>query len=335
MSWYQKIPKIELHRHLEGAVRLGTIANEAKHHNLKLPYNNLDELKSLVQVVEPMNSLEEVLNVFQYTQSIFVAPEVVERVAFEAVEDAWNDGIRVLELRYCPSFLIEGHQLNFDDALGAIKRGIQRGKETYDMGVGLIAIVSRSAPISVAEEIYAHIEKNRDSFVGFDLADVEANFDIDSMEPIFSKAHASGWDITIHSGEEKGTAPNVISAIKKLHAKRIGHGVQIAEDKEALACVKESGTILELCPTSNYLTRAVDSIDSHPIRKLFQEGVTVTLNSDDPSVFGIDLTNEYRVCSEVLGFSKFDIMSMIHNGIAGSFLDIDQINYYKEKYFVF
>lgn len=334
-DWYVEIPKAELHRHLECTVRLDTIAETARRHNLPLPHKNWQELKKRVQIPEPLKGLQSVIDVFLATQSIFVAPEVLERVAFEAVEDAWFDGIRLVEFRYAPSFTVEGHELTFEDAFDAFQRGIRRAQAKYPLAVGLIAIAVRGHGLKKAEEVWMHARKHRGDFVGFDLADTEVGFDFSQWTKLFSEIRASGMPITIHAGEEKGLAPNVLTAIRDFGARRIGHGVQIAYEPEILAQVKASGVPLELCPTSNWLTHAVDRLEEHPIHKIFRSGVPVSINSDDPGVFAIRLSGEYRLCGEKLGFKREELQRVVARAVQDSFIDADQKKFYAKKYFSF
>lgn len=332
-DWYSNIPKAELHRHLEGSVRVPTIAEVAKHHNLPLPHKNLKAMRDLLEIHEPMKDLKTVIDIFIRTQSTFVAPEVIERITFETIEDAWYDGIRLLEIRYCPSFLVKGHQLTFEDAFDAIQKGMQRARGKYQMGVALIMICSRAHGLKVAEETLAHAIKHKDAIAAFDLADPEVGFEFAGFDAFFAKVRAAGFALTIHAGEEPGTALNVAHAIERYQTRRIGHGLQISRAADVRELVRNRGVTLELCPTSNYLTRCVDTVASHPLPKLLRAGIKVTINSDDPAPFAIDLSHEYRVCGEVLHCSRDEIQSMRNEAIASSFLDPDEKEYLRGRYF--
>lgn len=332
-DWYDDIPKVELHRHLECTVRLETIAEVAKHHNLPLPHKNLAELRARTQILTPLEDLKTVIDVFMATQSILVAPEVLERIAFEAVEDAWYDGIRLLELRYAPSFAVFGHQLTYEDAFDAFTRGLERARAKYPLPVGLIGIIVREHGAETAAAVARHFIKHRTSFVGVDLAGIEANFDFASLATVFRDLRTAGFPLTIHAGEEKGLAKNVSAAIESYGAVRIGHGVQSAYDEEVFAKVRDTGTVLELCPTSNWLTRAVAAKEQHPLPFLLRRGAKVTINSDDPGVFGIRLSGEYRLCGEVLGLTRDEIAASVRTGLEASFIDPDQKAFYGKKYF--
>lgn len=332
---YKKIPKIELHRHLEGSVRLSTIADEARKQNLSLPYKDLGQLRDKCQVLKPMESLMDVINVFWNTQSVLGTPDAIQRITFELLEDAFKDGIYALEIRYSPEFLTHNHELSFSEALMAIEAGIAQGRAKYDIQVGLIGIVSRMFPIESGEKTLDHMLNFRNSFIGFDLADDEKDLDFEAFKTLTENAKQQGIGISIHSGEEIGTEVNVVPTIDILSATRIGHGLQIIRDAEILSMVREREAILEICPTSNYLTNAVKSTKFHPAKALVNKGIRICINSDDPGVFGIDLSNEYRVCMEELGFSKQDIQNTLQNALNGSFLDADIKKYLQRKYFDF
>lgn len=332
-DWYNKFPKVELHRHLEGAVRFDTLASIAKRHNLALPWQRWSELRKLVEITEPQKDLSKVIDMFQTIQKIFVAPEVLERIAFEAVEDAWNDGVRMLELRFAPSFITEGHELSYTDALDAIERGIKRAREKWDIGVGVILIIIRRQNEAQAEKVLELAKKFRSRIVGLDLADEEKNFDFASLEKIFTTAANLEIPVTIHAGEEPGCAQNVVEAISRYRARRIGHGVQVAKDADAREFVKAKEITLELCPTSNFLTQAVETIEQHPAIRLLRAGVNITINTDDPEMMRTNLSQEFRICGELLGCRKEEIRTLTMNAFNASFLDPDQKAYYEKNVF--
>ena len=150
--------------------------------------------------------------------------------------------------------------------------------------------------------------EHRDSFIALDLADDEDAAPAKAFAPVFQKAHEKGLHITIHAGESNSpTSPqNVIDAIETLHAQRIGHGLQIIKSAKALQLVKQKRIPLELCVTSNWLTNAVSDLSQHPIRELIAAGILICLNSDDPGIFGIDLTNDYHLLQQQYGFQQID-----------------------------
>jgi adenosine deaminase len=318
----KKLPKVELHRHLEGAIRLETIKELADTLGIEMP-DDRAELREKVLVTRPMENLAVVLGKFWLTQSVLASEEILERIAFEACEDAHLEGIRILELRYAPSFIQINHPgLNYDSIHSAIVKGIRRAEKTYPIAVGLIGIVVRVDPMDVATRVTDFIIDHKDTFVAIDLAGDEVGYECVKFSHLFLKAKKAGLHVTVHAGEADvaGSAGFVKDAIECLGAERIGHGVQIYQDPVMIEFVKKAGVTLELCPTSNWLTSAVKSLKLHPFRQLMSAGVKVTLNSDDPGLFGIDLTNEYQVLSHELGFTEAEFVVLNRTAAASSFI---------------
>jgi adenosine deaminase len=303
----RNIPKVELHRHLEGAVRFSTLVELARNKGLDLPYNDYKKLHDRLVVHSPMKDLKSVLDKFWTTQSILDSEEVWERISFEACEDAFNEGVVLLELRYSPSFASTNHPtMTFEKIHRSIVKGIERALEIYPMAVGLIGILGRIQSIHDAEKSCDFIIENKETFVAIDLADNEEGFDCKPFAPLFLKAKKAGLHITAHSGEIPGGEFFVKDAIEFLYAERIGHGVQIYKSKEMINFVKEKNVLLELCPISNYLTNAIPDLKAHPLKFLMNEGVKVSINSDDPGIFGTTLLDDYEVLKDHHGFTLED-----------------------------
>jgi adenosine deaminase len=318
MQDWRSFKKTELHRHLEGAVRLQTILDVAFEAGVKLPSGVLDAatLAHHACVLAPVKDLATMLGKMGIMQSVLATSQILERVAFEACEDAYNDGIFLLELRYSPGFIKIGHPgLTFDVIHEAIVTGVKRAEKKYigKLSVGLIGIITREQPLSEARDTTEFIITNRDTFVGLDLAGDEAGFDCKNFETFFTRAKSMSLGITVHAGEARThySAQSVRDSIERLQASRIGHGIQIIHDAEILDFVIKNDVTLEVCPTSNVYTGAVDSLKAHPIRKLLESGVSLTLNSDDPTFFGIDLTHEYEILTRHLNFGEkeFNLMN--------------------------
>jgi adenosine deaminase len=213
--------------------------------------------------------------------------------------------------------------LTFEQIHSAILKGVAKAENIYPMAVGLICIVQRILPVSDAGRVIDFAIAHKDSFVGVDLADNEEGFDSKPFAPLFLKAKKAGLGITIHSGEAPHPkAPRwVMDAVEVLQADRIGHGLQIIHDPNVMKQIKERGVVLELCPTSNMLTNAVDDLKNHPLKKLFEAGVPVTINTDDPGIFNTNLNREYRIANEVLGMSFADLEACAQLAAERSFID--------------
>lgn len=321
-SDFRLLPKIELHRHLEGALRLETVKELGDELGIEMP-DDIELLREKALVTRPMENLGAVLDRFWLSQSVLASEEILERITFEACEDAYNEGIRILELRYAPSFIQINHPgLNFDSIHSSIVRGVVRAEKSFRMAVGLIGIVVRVDPMDVCERAADFIVDHKDSFMAIDLAGDEAVGDTRAFAKFFMKAKKAGLRVTVHAGEADipGSSGFVRDAIELLGAERIGHGLQIYRDPSMIEFVKKSGVTLELCPTSNWLTNAVKSLRAHPYKMLRDAGVKVTLNSDDPGIFGTDLTHEYNVMEREHGFGPADFAEANATAFESSFI---------------
>jgi adenosine deaminase len=315
-------PKVDLHRHLEGAIRLGTLLDLYREHGQALAETSEAELAPRAQVLEPMASLEDVLSRFTVAKGAFFDEAACERIAFEAVEDLAADNVRLAELRFSPEFLCLPHGLDWDAAMAAIARGAERASSEFDVTVGLIAIASRNYGLDSAERTAEFAWRHRDSLVAFDLAGDEQAYPPSLYVDVVAGLEGSGLHVTTHYGESGG-AEFPREAVEALESERLGHGVSVAEDPSVVALVRDRGVTLEMCPTSNRRTGAVSDLAEHPARRLLDQDVSVTINTDNPGLFAIDLANELEVCVERLGFSEDDLKRVTSNAIDASFVDDD------------
>jgi adenosine deaminase len=325
----KRLEKVELHRHLEGSLRLSTLLELAPQVGIEVPKSpELQAEKFLV--TQPMKDLVSVLNKFWMTQAVLTSEEILSRITFEAIEDAYTEGIRILELRYAPTFIQKNHEhLSFEKIHQAICNGLKQA-ERFPLATGLICILQRTLPLEVGETVCDFAIENRESFIGIDLADDEDAVPARAYQKIFDRAHSAGLAITIHAGESSSpSAPqNVLDAIQILHAQRIGHGVQSINNPSVLNVLREKKIPLELCLTSNWLTNAVPQIDAHPFRRLMEAGVLTTINSDDPGIFGISLSHDYQLLNEKYGFSKAEFDQCNDIAAQASFIPFQQ----RQKY---
>ncbi len=330
---YNDLPKVEIHCHLEGSIRTQTIIDIAKEYNLRLPSYEANELDKHVKVLDQMRDLHAVLAAFAIFQNSITSPEVVERIAWELFEDAAIQNIRLFEVRFSPDWAFRGHNLDWDAALEGILRAHERAEREFDMAIGLIAITSRSlGPDSCTRTVDWSI-RHREHILGIDLADSERDFPLRDFVPSVMKAKEAGLKVTIHTGED--TPPSFVKeTIELAGPDRIGHGIHAIEDEKVVELIKECGITLEVNPWSNYLTNSVRTIAEHPLKKLFDLGVKVTINSDDPEVLETNLNNEYRIAHEVLGMSLEEIATCNRYAYEASFLPVQAKKRIWEKYFL-
>jgi len=329
---YNDIPKTEIHIHLEGAIRTQTIIDIAKESNLKLPAYEVNELDKHVKVYDQMQSLEAVLKAFDIFQNSITSPEIVERIAWELFEDSAKQNIKLFEVRFSPDWAFHGHNLDWDACLEGLLRAKTRAEKEFDMAIGYIAITSRSMGAESCVKTVDWAIRNRQYIQAVDLADGEKIYPMqDFVRPIL-KAKDAGLKVTIHSGEDT-PASYVIDTINNFHPDRIGHGIHSIEDMKAIELIKEKNITLEVNPWSNYLTNSVRTIEEHPLKKLFDLGVKVTINSDDPEVLETNLNNEYRIADEILGLNMAEISTCNRFAYEASFIPDAEKKRIWEKYF--
>jgi adenosine deaminase len=315
------LPKIDLHRHLEGSLRLSTIIDLAREAGAPLPAWTPEELASYAQIFEPVGSLEEALARFEPHQASFRSYRAVRRIAKEAAEDLAEDNVRLAELRFSPDFMCSPAGLDWDAALEAILGGLDEARGG-DVAVGLIAIASRDYGMDSARATAAWAMRHREHLVGFDIAGPEVGYLPGSFIDLVTPVKEAGLGLTVHYGESGGPEyPR--EAIEALQPSRLGHGVSVALDPEVTALALDRGVALEMCPTSNTLTRAVPSLAEHPARRLLRQGVKVTLNTDNPGLMAIDLTHEFETARDTLGFTLDDLREATVNALEASFLPPD------------
>jgi adenosine deaminase len=286
---------------------------------LRLPSYDVNELDKHVKVYDQMRNLEAVLAAFAIFQNSITSPEVVERIAWELFEDAAKQNIKLFEVRFSPDWAFHGHHLDWDACLEGLLRAKERAETEFEMAIGYIAITSRSrGPESCVKTVDWAI-RHKEHIPAIDLADSERDFPLQDFLPSVMKAKDAGLKVTIHTGEDT-PASFVKEVIQLAGPDRIGHGIHSIEDIHVVELIKERDITLEVNPWSNYLTSSVRTITEHPLKKLFDLGVKVTINSDDPEVLETNVNNEYRIAHEILGMSMEDIATCNRYACEASFI---------------
>jgi len=315
------LPKVELHRHLEGCITAEMLLKIAQEHGIKLPTMDLERLRSYVQIQEKTAGLKEFLDKFYWLAMAFPDLETIERIAYEVARDCSRDNIRYVELRFSPTFMsLEKHH-DWGDLLLHLLKGVRRAEEDFPIEVGLIVAVSRSNSLTSAMQTVAIASEYAGlGVVGLDLVGEERGFPPELFSSVFKIARESRLNLTIHAGEEGGES-NIRAAIEELGAQRIGHGIQVVKDTSLMSFVREKGIPFEIALTSNVQTRAVSSLREHPVRTIRDFGIRVSLNTDDPAVSSTSLSREYLLAMEHFDFTIADLKSMILDTLEQAFIE--------------
>lgn len=317
------LPFIDLHRHLEGCVRLQTMLDLASQHGLHLPGDSIETLKPHVVMDGPQADLVAFLDHLHWMIYTLADLDACRRIAYESVEDAAREGIHYLELRFSPLFMAQPHKLDPADVVAAVIDGTKAGERDFGVMTRLIGIMSRTyGPKACQKELEALLA-HKHELRGLDLAGDEARWPGDLFHAHFSQGRDAGWQITVHAGEAGGAA-NVRYAIEQLGATRIGHGIRATEDPELLDIIRERGIGLEINLTSNLQTNTVSSLERHPIAYFLDQDLLATINTDDPVISGIDLRHEFANVAPSAGVTPALARQAQENALSTAFLSTSE-----------
>lgn len=313
-----RLPKAELHVHLDGSLRPQTMIELAQDARVPLPAYEAEPLRRFMLVDDAAN-LEDYLHRFDLTIPLLQTPDAIERVAYEMVEDAARDNVRYLEVRYCPH-LSRRRGMTLDAVMEAELRGLERGERDFGVVARVINCSLRHYDPSVSVEIAECSVRFRErGVVAFDLAGGEAGRPAGHHRAAFDVAARGLLGITVHAGEAAG-AESVADALYSCRAQRIGHGTRLFEMPALQDYVRDRRILIETNITSNVQTRAVARAAEHPVRRYFDAGLNLTLCTDGWLMAGVSLSDEYWLAHTELGFTRAEIDRMILNGFAGAFL---------------
>ncbi|WP_345882164.1 adenosine deaminase [Shewanella algae] len=313
------IPLVDLHRHLDGNVRVETIWELGHQHGITLPAASLEALAPYVQIQGKESSLVAFLKKLDWMVAVLADLDAVKRVAYENVADAALSGLDYAELRFSPYYMAMNHKLPIEGVVEAVVDGVKAGLKDYQVKIKLIGILSRSFGQQACTQELDGLLAHRESLVAVDLAGDELGFPGELFNEHFKRVRDAGLQITAHAGEAAG-AQSMWQAIKELGATRIGHGVNAIHDPKLMEYLVEHKIGIESCPTSNLHTSTVSSYQEHPLRTFMEAGVLVGLNTDDPGVSAIDIKHEYRVVKQEMGFTDAELTKLQRNGVEMAFL---------------
>jgi adenosine deaminase len=314
----RRLPKVNLHSHLEGSLQPETLWELAAKQGINLGIEH-SKLPGALQVNGEERSLVDYLDKIALSYQVLKDSEALKRCAFEAAEGAARDGVIYFELRAGPALHCRPG-LQMDDVIRSMLMGLRQAEAAFGIHCGLIvaALRSHDPGVNVALAQLAVALKD-EGVAGFDLAGDEAGFPASLHKESFRIVRDGGVGITVHAGEAAGPE-NVRYAVEVLHAARIGHGVRSIQSPKVLELLRRHGTLLEVCPTSNVQTHAVNGIDRHPVRKLYDSGVRISIGDDDPTTSRTRVSNELTLLMQNFGFRRVELGKIQLMGIEGAFI---------------
>jgi adenosine deaminase len=319
----RRLPKAELHCHLDGSLRPRTVLALAKEQGVELPTTNLGELTRLLQAGKRTRDLGDYLKIFDLTLAVMQEKDALYRVARELVEDCAAENVRHLEVRYSP-ILHRNKKLAFEDIVDPVIAGLRDAGEKHGMSTGVIicGIRSMEPRVSMALAELAVAYKGR-GVLAFDLAGQEKDYPAKAHREAFQLILEHNINSTVHGGEAFG-AQSIAQALHYCGAHRIGHGTRLLEDPDLLRYVRDHRVPLEVCLSSNIQTRAVRSAKEHPCGDYFRQGLRVTLNTDNRLMSATTLTEELALAARAFRFSPYEVKRIILNGFKSAFMPYPQ-----------
>jgi adenosine deaminase len=306
------IPKAEIHLHLEGAIRPATVVDLARENGLDFPYASAAELEQALV----FEDFPRFLAMFQVVNRCLAKPRDFERIARELIEDLAAQNVVYAEVRYSPMHpMLRG--MSFDDVTAAVLEGMRQGASDSRLDLALICGLTRQWD-DCLETTKLAVEWAGRGIDAIDIGGDEAGFPAEGFVEVYRTAREGGLQLTAHAGEASGPE-SVWAAVELLGVKRIGHGVRAIEDPRLVDFLRDTGVTLEVCPTSNVKTGVVPDFAHHPLRRLYDAGVLVTLNSDDPAMFQTNITGEYEVAAREFGFTEAELRQLTRNAIEAGF----------------
>jgi len=314
-----QLPLIDLHRHLDGAIRLETVLEVATEQGIFLPAYDLETLRPHVVVEGKAAGLMDFIGRFRWLTAILHDLQTCRRVAYENVVDASGEGIDYIELRFSPWFMAETHGLDPAGVVEAVADGVVAAERDTGVRAQIIGIMSRTYDTETCHRELDALLAHRDHLVAIDLAGDEAKFPASRFVEHFTRARDAGLQVTVHAGEVDGPQ-SVWSAIRELGAARIGHGIHSLEDPALVEFLVDRGIGLEIAITSNIQVGIVEDYPDHPVKRILEAGIVANLNTDDPAISGIDLHHEFEVAAPRAGLSPQQTRQAQANALEMAFL---------------
>lgn len=317
---YDLIPKVELHCHVEGTVRPGTVLELARKAGRPLPVDDPADLYRY-------DSLDSFLAVFWLVQETIVTRDDWARIAYESLIDGAAHGLRYREMFFTPARHLAAGQ-DLDAIVAGLTEGIVAAEAASRVRCMLIAGIDKAYGPDAGLEFVERIGELRRSgraerVIGIGADSTELGVDLRRFAPAYGRARRLGFRLTCHAGEAVGVGPDAIRvALDDLGTERIDHGSAIVEDPALVRRVAAERVPLTVCPTSNVvIANRFRSLAEHPLRAMREAGLLVTINTDDPAMMGVDLGLEYQRVGEALGFAVGDLERIALEGIESTWLD--------------
>ncbi|MDJ0846120.1 adenosine deaminase [Crocosphaera sp.] len=320
----KQLPKAELHIHIEGSLEPELMFKLAQRNHIKLPFNSVEEAKQAYQ----FNDLQSFLNIYYQGANVLCCEEDFYDLTWHYLQKAKEQNICHTEIFFDPQ-THTNRKVPFTVIITGISEALKAGKERLGISSHLILCFLRDLSVESAFETLNNAIKHSDKIKAIGLDSAEKNNPPSKFKPVFDQARAEGFLTVAHAGEE-GEADYIWQAINLLKVSRIDHGVRCIDDPQLVNYLAEKQIPLTVCPLSNVKLKVFNSLEEHNLKLLLEQGLCITINSDDPAYFGGYLNENFMAIAEALNLTENDIKKMINNSFKASFLDSAE----KEKLYI-
>ncbi|WEV45500.1 adenosine deaminase [Streptococcaceae bacterium ESL0687] len=327
----ENLPKTELHCHLDGSLSMDLIRELAQKSQLEIPQND-DVLRTKIHASEQVKSLADYLLCFDFVLPLLQTAENLSLASYDLARQANLDKVKYMEIRFAPR-LHTREGLSLKQVVEAVCLGFERAEADFDIKMGgIICGLRHESPEDLLDLLDLFTQKGLSSkyINGFDLAGDEKNFPPGLFTDLLAKIKKQEINLTLHAGE-CGCGQNVLESIE-LGATRIGHGVAIGELPQEFSNLAKQGIVFEMAPTSNFQTRAIDSLENYPFKKLYEAGVLVTINTDNRTVSNTNLNKEYQKIADWYDFEPKDFLKVNLNALEGAFINQEEKDQLREEF---
>jgi len=310
-----KLPKAELHLHIEGTLEPEMMLALAKRNNVELPYNSVEEVRAAYE----FDCLQDFLDLYYNGMSVLIHERDFYDLTWAYLERVHADGLVHVEMFFDPQAHTD-RGVAFETVLGGITSALETAQKELGISSKLIMCFLRHLPEEEAFEALECACKHKEHIFGVGLDSSETGHPPEKFARVFASAREEGFIPVAHVGEE-GTAENVKEALDLLKIERVDHGNHAFDDPTLVKRLADQQTPLTMCPISNLRLKGIPNLAASPVKKALDAGVLVTVNSDDPSYFGGYLNDNYRAIHGALGLDENELIKLAENSFAGSFLD--------------
>jgi len=318
-SIINSLPKAEHHIHLVGSIRPETLLWVADESGLDNQWDSVEEVHDFFK----FSDFPHFLKVFGTCMAYITKESMFERIAYETLEDQAGQNVLHSEIIFSAPQRMKNADMDFALMMDALNRGIDRAKREFGLTCSTRVDLIRDYGPEYQMEILDQINEHPEGVVGIEIGGSEHAYPPAQFKEVYDRARGMGLRLAAHAGEALGWE-SVVDAIELLGVERIGHGLTAHHNPDAVALLKERGVTVETCPVSNVRTGVCKNIKDHPVRHYYDQGVSISVNSDDPTMFGTDMNNEYMTLHRVHGFTVPELFDISLNTIRTSFLPEEQ-----------